>query len=86
MVDISGRIVLASAALRGLIHDLLIGENRKILFNLGKVDYIDSSRLGHLIGASTSVRKGGGELMKLLKSWMTRGWRFGRLTSQLLSR
>jgi anti-anti-sigma factor len=51
IVDISGRIVLGeeSAALRGLVHDLLSREHKKILFNLGKVDYIDSSGLGHLI-------------------------------------
>jgi anti-sigma B factor antagonist len=65
MVDISGRIALGSAALRGLMHDLLISEHKKILINLGKVDYIDSSGLGHLIGAFTSARKGGGAL-KLL--------------------
>ena len=67
VVDISGRIVLGeeSAALRGLVHDLLSREHRKVLFNLGKVDYIDSSGLGHLISAFTSVRKENGEL-KLL--------------------
>jgi anti-sigma B factor antagonist len=66
-VDISGRIVLGeeSAALRGLVHDLLSREHKKILFNLGKVDHIDSPGLGHLISAFTSVRKEGGEV-KLL--------------------
>ena len=67
IVDISGRIVLGeeSAALRGLVHDLLNREHKKILFNLGKVDYIDSSGLGRLISAFISVRKENGEL-KLL--------------------
>ena len=35
------------------------------MFNLGDVDYIDSSGLGSLVSAFTSVRRQGGEL-KLL--------------------
>ena len=68
IVDISGRIVLGeeSAALRQLVCDLLSEGHKNILFNLGDVHYIDSSGLGNLVGAFTSVRKQGGEL-KLLK-------------------
>ena len=67
IVDMSGRIILGeeSAALRRLVSDLLNDGHRKILFNLADVDYIDSSGLGHLISAFTSVRKKQGEL-KLL--------------------
>jgi anti-sigma B factor antagonist len=67
IVDISGRIVLGeeSAALRDLVCDLLSKGHKKILFNLGDVNYIDSSGLGHLVSAFTSVRKKEGEL-KLL--------------------
>ena len=67
IVDISGRIVLGeeSAALREVVCDLLSKGHKKILFNLGEVTYIDSSGLGHLVSAFTSVRKQGGEL-KLL--------------------
>jgi len=67
IVDISGRIVLGaeSAALRGLICDLLTKGHKNIVLNLGDVNYIDSSGLGNLVGAFTSVRKQGGEL-KLL--------------------
>jgi anti-sigma B factor antagonist len=67
IVDISGRIVLGeeSAALRDLVRDLLSKGHKKILFNLGDVNYIDSSGLGHLVSAFTSVRKQEGEL-KLL--------------------
>jgi anti-sigma B factor antagonist len=67
IVDISGRIVLGeeSAALRKLVFELLDKGHRKILFNLGNVSYIDSSGLGHLVSAYTSVRSQGGEL-KLL--------------------
>lgn len=45
-----------------MVHDLLSREHKKILFNLGKVDYIDSSGLGQLISTFTSVRKQNGEL------------------------
>ena len=67
IVDISGRIGLGEecAALRELISDLLSKGHKKILFNLGDVNYIDSSGLGHLVSAFTSVRKQEGEL-KLL--------------------
>jgi anti-sigma B factor antagonist len=68
IVDISGRIVLGEecAALRAVVGDLLGDGRKNILLNLGMVDYIDSSGLGNLISAYTSVRKQGGEL-KLLK-------------------
>ena len=67
IVDISGRIELGeeSAAVRDLISDLLSEGHNKILLNLGDVEYIDSSGLGTLVSAFTSVRKQGGEL-KLL--------------------
>jgi anti-sigma B factor antagonist len=68
IVDISGRIVLGeeSAALRDLIMKLVDKGDRKILLNLAGVNYIDSSGLGALVSAFTSVRKQGGEL-KLVK-------------------
>ena len=67
IVDIRGRIVLGeeSAALRELVRDLLSRGHKKILLNLGDVNYIDSSGLGNLVGAFTSMRKQDGEL-KLL--------------------
>ena len=67
IVDIRGRIVLGeeSAALRELVCDLLSKGHKKLLFNLGDVTYIDSSGLGSLVSAFTSVRKQEGEL-KLL--------------------
>lgn len=67
IVDMRGRIVLGeeSAALRELVCDLLRKGHKQILLNLGEVNYIDSSGLGNLVSAFTSVRKQGGEL-KLL--------------------
>ena len=67
IVDLSGRIVLGdgSTALRDLVRNLISEGNKKILLNLRNVDYIDSSGLGELVSAFTSMRSGGGEL-KLL--------------------
>jgi anti-sigma B factor antagonist len=67
IVDLSGRIVLGegSAGLRDLVRNLVSEGNKKILLNLRDVNYIDSSGLGELVSAFTSVRKQGGEL-KLL--------------------
>ena len=67
IVDLSGRIVLGdgSAGLRDLVRDLAREGTKKILLNLGNVDYIDSSGLGELVCAFTSMRNQGGEV-KLL--------------------
>jgi len=67
VVDMSGRITLGegSVVLRDTIRDLLSKGQKKILLNLGNVTYIDSSGIGELVSAFTSVRNQGGEL-KLL--------------------
>jgi len=67
IVDLSGRIAAGdgSAALRDLTRNLISEGKKKILLNLRKVDYIDSSGLGELVSAFTSMRSQGGEL-KLL--------------------
>ncbi len=67
IVDVRGRIVLGeeSAALRDLIRSLLEQGHKKILFNLADVQYIDSTGLGTLVSAFSSVRKQEGQL-KLL--------------------
>ena len=64
IVDISGRIVFgeASASVHGMVCDLLSKGHRKILLNLGAVDYIDGTGLGSLLSAFVSTRNQGGEL------------------------
>ena len=64
VVDFSGKITLGegSAMLRKMVRDLITGGRRKILLNLADVDYIDSSGIGELVGAYTSVRSASGEL------------------------
>ena len=67
LVEVSGRITLGegSAVLREMIRDLLEKGQKRIILNLGDVNYIDSSGIGELVSAFTSVKKQGGEL-KLL--------------------
>jgi anti-sigma B factor antagonist len=67
IVDLSGRITLGegSVVLRDTVKELSTQGNKKILLNLGDVTYIDSSGIGELVSAYTSVRNAGGEL-KLL--------------------
>ncbi len=67
IVDLSGRITLGegSVLLRDTVRDLIAKGQKKILLNLGDVTYIDSSGIGELVSAFTTVRNHGGEL-KLL--------------------
>ena len=67
ILDCSGRITLGegSITLRDTVRDLLGKGQKKILLNLGDVTYIDSSGIGELVSAFTTVRNQGGEL-KLL--------------------
>ena len=67
VLDLSGRITLGegSVQLRDAIRDLIGKGQKSILLNLGEVTYIDSSGIGELVSAFTTVRNQGGEL-KLL--------------------
>ncbi len=67
IVDLSGRITLGegSVVLRDTVRDLLSKGQKKILLNLGDVNYIDSSGIGELVSAYTTAKNQGGEL-KLL--------------------
>jgi anti-sigma B factor antagonist len=67
VLDLSGRITLGegSVTLRDAVHDVLAKGSKHILLNLGNINYIDSSGIGELVSAFTSVKNSGGEL-KLL--------------------
>jgi anti-sigma B factor antagonist len=67
VVDVAGRITLGegSSTLRDALRDMVGKNQKKILLNLADVSYIDSSGIGELVSAFTSVRNQGGEL-KLL--------------------
>ena len=67
IVDLSGRITLdeGSTLLRDTIKQLASQGQKHVLLNLGEVHYIDSSGIGELVNAFTTMRDQGGEL-KLL--------------------
>ena len=67
ILDLSGRITMGEGAVivRDNLQKLLDAGDRKFLVNLADVNYIDSSGLGELVVAFTTVRNHGGQL-KLL--------------------
>jgi anti-sigma B factor antagonist len=67
VVDAVGRITLGegSSALRDTIRELVGKGQKRILLNLEEVSYIDSSGIGELVSAFTTVTNQGGQL-KLL--------------------
>ena len=67
IVDCSGRITLGegSVILKDTVRELLSKGQKRILLNLGDVNYIDSSGIGELVSAFTTARNQGGDL-KLL--------------------
>jgi anti-sigma B factor antagonist len=67
VIDAAGRITLGegSSTFRDTIRDLAQSGSKKILLNLGEVSYIDSSGIGELVSAFTTVTNHGG-VLKLL--------------------
>ena len=67
IVELSGRITLdeGSAALRETLKQLIDQGQKRVLLNMSKVQFIDSSGIGELVSAFTSAREQGGDL-KLL--------------------
>ena len=68
ILDLSGKITVGegSVQLREAIRNLLDGNSKYILLNLGDVSYVDSSGIGELVSSYTTVNKQQGNL-KLLK-------------------
>jgi anti-sigma B factor antagonist len=64
VVDVQGGITFGegSAMLREVVTSLLEKGNKKILLNLGRVQYIDSSGLGELVRTHTTLQRQGGQL------------------------
>ena len=67
ILDLDGKITIGegSVALRMAIRRLLEEGKKKILLNLARVGYIDSSGIGELVSSYTAINKEGGQL-KLL--------------------
>jgi len=64
IVDISGRITVGegNVVLREIVRDLAEKGKKAIVLNLGEVQYIDSSGIGELVKAHTTMRNQGGQL------------------------
>jgi anti-sigma B factor antagonist len=66
VIDIVGRIVLGEGGrLREIVAEALVSGEKKLLLNLAEVNYIDSTGLGELISAHTSVKNHGGKVQFL---------------------
>jgi anti-sigma B factor antagonist len=67
VIDAAGRITLGegTSTLRDAIKGIVDNGSKKVLLNLGEVNYIDSSGIGELVSAFTTVTNQGGQL-KLL--------------------
>jgi anti-sigma B factor antagonist len=64
IVDVSGRITMGegNVILRDVVCQLLDAGHKKIAMNLHDVGYVDSSGIGELVKAYTTVRNQGGQL------------------------
>ena len=64
VLDLNGRITLGegSVQIRDAIRDLIGKGQKRILLDLGEVNYIDSSGLGELVSAYTTVKNQGAAL------------------------
>jgi anti-sigma B factor antagonist len=67
ILDLKGKITIGEGdvALRENIENLLEEGKKQIVLNLAKVNYMDSSGVGELVGTFTTVNNRGGK-MKLL--------------------
>ena len=67
VMDMSGRLVIGEATLllRATVRKFLEDGTTKFVLNLGDVSFIDSSGLGELITAYTSIRNREGDVKML---------------------
>ena len=63
ILDLSGRVTAAGdSSLRDKIHSLVFQERKHVLLNLADVPTMDSSGLGELVAAHTTVSRAGGQI------------------------
>jgi len=67
VLDIKGRLTVGASAtaLRDYLRELAAAGKPNVVLNLAEVDYIDSTGLGSLVVAYTTLRKAGGNLRLL---------------------
>ncbi len=64
VLDLDGKIVLGEGAglLKDKVRSVVFQGHKQVLLNLSGVDYMDSSGLGELIAAFTTVTREGGSV------------------------
>ena len=63
ILDLTGRITAAGdSSLRDKIHSLVFQERKHVLMNLADVPTMDSSALGELVAAHTTISRAGGQI------------------------
>lgn len=64
VLDLTGQVTFTQGdtILKDKIHSLVNQGHKNIIVNLGNVSYLDSSGLGHLVAAYTTVTNAGGKL------------------------
>ena len=62
VLDVKGQIISGDMLLKDKINSVISQGLKKIVVNLAGVSYIDSAGLGELVGAYTTVTRGGGNL------------------------
>jgi anti-sigma B factor antagonist len=64
ILDVSGRITLGegNVMLREIVREFVESGRKRILLNLGEVEYVDSAGVGELVKTYTTVRNQGGQL------------------------
>ena len=65
IIELKGNVMGGPDAeqFREKLHDLIEQDKKNVIVNLGKVKFINSSGLGIIIGALTTMRKAGGNLI-----------------------
>ena len=63
ILDLEGNLVLgiAVSTFRDQLQDLVEAGQKKILINLIRVAFVDSSGIGSMVGAHTSIESAGGQ-------------------------
>jgi anti-sigma B factor antagonist len=63
ILDLTGRITaVGDSSLRDKIHSLVFQQRQNVLLNLAGVPTMDSSALGELVAAHTTVSRAGGQI------------------------
>jgi anti-sigma B factor antagonist len=64
IVSVSGRLTLGREVeqLETVVTDLLKKEQKKFVFDMTALDYLDSSGIGTVVSCLTQVKKSGGDL------------------------